>query len=123
MKSLILLQLRKSRLGFGVIFAALLASVPLALALKTGPMSPRDAVNLAMFYWALAGIPLTALILSGIAGSEAAGGQAAMTEQPLPVAQYKRLLSSLTAALLETAALTLAAWAIMGFTLPLEHLT
>ncbi len=123
MKSLILLQLRKSRLGFGVIFAALLASVPLALALKTGPMSPRDAVNLAMFYWALAGIPLTALILSGIAGSEAAGGQAAMTEQPLPVAQYKLLLSSLTAALLETAALTLAAWAIMGFTLPLEHLT
>ncbi|MCX5793855.1 MAG: hypothetical protein NTY45_16790 [Elusimicrobia bacterium] len=122
MKNLIKLQLRKSRLSFGVILAALLASVPLALGIKPGAMTPGEAVNVAMLYWALAGIPLTALILSGIAGSEAARPQAALTEQPLPVSQYRLLLSSLVAVLLQVAALALAAWAIMGFSLPLEKL-
>lgn len=122
MKNLIKLQLRKSLLSFSVILAALLASVPLALAVKSAGMKPGEAVNLAMLYWALVGIPLTALILSGIAGSEAAREQAAATEQPLPVSQYKLLLSSLTAVLLEVALLTLAAWAVMGFDLPLEKI-
>jgi len=122
MENLIKLQLRKGLLSFGVIMAALLASVPLALAIKSGAMKPGEAVNLAMLYWAMVGIPLTALILSGIAGAEAARDQAALTEQPLPVSQYKLLLSSLAAVLLEVAVLTLAAWAIMGFALPLEKL-
>ena len=122
MKDLIKLQLRKSLLSFSVIMAALLASIPLALAVKSAAMKPGEAIDLAMLYWALVGIPLTALILSGIAGSEAARDQAASTEQPLPVSQYKLLLSSLAAVLLEAAMLTLAAWAIMGFSLPLERL-
>jgi len=122
MKNLIKLQLRKSLLSFSVIMAALLASIPLALAVKSAAMKPGEAVDLAMLYWALVGIPLTALILAGIAGSEAVREQAANTEQPLPVSQYKLLLSSLLAVLLEVAVLTLAAWVIMGFALPLAEL-
>lgn len=123
MTNLLKLQFRKSLLTFGVIAAALLLSAPLALLIKPAAMKAADAVNLAMAYWALAGIPLTALILAGIAGADAAGELAAAAEQPLPVPQYKLLLSSLFVALLETMALMAAAWAIMGFALPLEDLT
>jgi len=123
MKNLIKLQLKKSFLSFAVLFGALLASVPLALAVKEKTMTPREAINLAMLYWAMAGIPLTALILSGIAGSEAAKEQARNIEQPLPVSQYKLLLSSVAAALLQLAALILAVCAILGFNLPLETLS
>lgn len=123
MTNLLKLQFRKSLMTFSVIAAALLASAPLALLIKPAAMKSAEAVKLAMLYWELAGIPLVALILSGIAGSEAAREQAALTEQPLPVSQYRLLLSSLLVALLETAALTLAAWAIMGAQLPLESLT
>lgn len=122
MKNLIKLQLKKGFLTFAVIFGTLLASVPIALAVKEKTMSPRDAINLAMLYWAFAGIPLTALLLSGIAGAEAAGDQAKNTEQPLPVSQYGLLLSSLAAVLLQVAALFLALCAILGFNLPLETL-
>lgn len=123
MKNLIKLQLKKSFLSFAVLLGALLASVPLALAVKEKTMTPREAINLAMLYWAMAGIPLTALILSGIAGADAAKEQARNTEQPLPVSQYKLLLSSVAAALLELAALILAVCAILGFNLPLETLS
>lgn len=122
MKNLIKLQLKKGFMTFAVIFGTLLASVPIALAVKEKTMSPRDAINLAMLYWAFAGIPLTALLLSGIAGAEAAGDQAKNTEQPLPVSQYGLLLSSLAAVLLQLAALFLALCAILGFNLPLETL-
>lgn len=123
MKNLIKLQLRKNLLTFTVIFGAVLATVPLALAVKASTMSAREAVNLAMFYWAVAGIPLVALILSGIAGSEASKEQARGVEQPLPVSQYRLLLSSLTAVMLQLAALGLTVAAIMDFGLPLETLT
>ena len=123
MKNLIKLQLRKSLLTFTVILGAVLAAVPLALAVKSKAMSAREAVNLAMFYWAVAGIPLVTLIFSGIAGSEAAKEQARSVEQPLPVSQYRLLLSSLTAVLLQLGALGFAVAAVMGFSLPLETLT
>jgi len=122
MKNLIKLQLKKGFLNFAVIFGTLLASVPIALAVKEKTMTPREAINLAMLYWAMAGIPLTALLLSGIGGAEAAREQARNTEQPLPVSQYSLLLSSLAAVLLEVAALFLALCAILGFNLPLETL-
>ena len=123
MKNLIILQLRKSFLSFGVILAAVLASAPLALAVKAGVMAPREAVNLAMLYWAIVGIPLTALVLSGIAGAEAASEEAKNTEQPLPVSQYGLLLSSLAAVLLELAVLLFSVWALLGFSVPLASLT
>lgn len=123
MTNLLKLQFRKSLLTFGVIAAALLLSAPLALLIKPAAMNAAEAVDLAMLYWALAGIPLTALILAGIAGADAAREQAALIEQPLPVSQYRLLLSSLAVAMLETAALTLAAWTIMGLALPLQALT
>lgn len=122
MKNLIKLQLKKGFLNFAVILGALLASVPIALAVKEKTMTPREAINLAMLYWAIAGIPLTALLLSGIRGAEAAREQARNTEQPLPVSQYSLLLSSLAAVLLEVGALFLALCAILGFNLPLETL-
>ncbi len=123
MKNLIKLQLKKSFLSFAVILGAIFASVPLALWVKAAAMTPREAINLAMLYWAAAGIPLTALILSGIAGAEAAREQARTTEQPLPVSQYGLLLSSLAAVLLELGVLILAVYAILGFNLPLETLS
>lgn len=123
MKNLIKLQLRKSLLTFTVLLGAVLAAVPLALLVKSKAISAREAVNLAMFYWAAAGIPLVTLILSGIAGSEAAREQARSVEQPLPVSQYRLLLSSLTTVLLQLGALGLVIAAIMGFGLPLETLT
>ncbi len=123
MKNLVKLQLKKNFLSFAVILAAILFSVPLALWVKAAAMTPREAINLAMLYWAAAGIPLTALILSGIAGAEAAREQARNTEQPLPVSQYGLLLSSLAAVLLELGALILAVYAILGFNLPLETLS
>jgi len=122
MKNLIKLQLKKGFLNFAVIFGTLLASVPIALAVKEKTMTPREAINLAMLYWAFAGIPLTTLLLSGIGGAEAAREQARSTEHPLPVSQYSLLLSSLAAVLLEVAALFLALCAILGFNLPLETL-
>ncbi|OGR52395.1 MAG: hypothetical protein A2049_00525 [Elusimicrobia bacterium GWA2_62_23] len=123
MTTLIKLQLRKNLLTFSVILGAVLASVPLALAIKSEGMPAHEAINLAMLYWGLAGLPLSALILSGIAGSEAAGEKARDTEQPLPVSQYRLLLSGLAAALLETFALLAVIYAILGFKLPLESLT
>lgn len=123
MKTLIKLQLKKNFLTFSVILGAVLASVPLALAIKSEGMPAHEAINLAMLYWGLAGLPLSALILSGIAGSEAAGEKARDTEQPLPVSQYRLLLTSLAAALLETFALLAVVYAILGFKLPLESLT
>ncbi len=123
MKNLIKLQLRKSLLTFTVIFGAVLAAVPLALLVKSKAMSAREAVNLAMFYWAVAGIPLVTLILSGIAGAEAGREQARNVEQPLPVSQYRLLLSSLTAVMLQLGALVFIICAILGFNLPLETLT
>jgi hypothetical protein len=123
MKTLIKLQLRKNLLTFSVILGAVLASVPLALAIKSEGMPAHEAINLAMLYWGLAGLPLSALILSGIAGAEAAGEKARDTEQPLPVSQYRLLLSGLAAALLETFALLAVIYAILGFKLPLESLT
>ncbi|MDD5209296.1 MAG: hypothetical protein PHV36_07920 [Elusimicrobiales bacterium] len=123
MKNLIKLQLKKSFLSFAVILAAILFSVPLALWVKAAAMTPREAINLAMLYWAAAGIPLVVLILSGIAGAEAAKEQARTTEQPLPVSQYGLLLSSLAAVLLELGVLILAVYAILGFNLPLETLS
>lgn len=122
MKNLIKLQLKKSFLSFAVILAAILASVPLALWVKAAAMTAREAVNIAMLYWSAAGIPLVALILSGIAGADAAKEPARNAEQPLPVSQYSLLLSSLAAALLELGALILAVCAILGFNLPLETL-
>ncbi len=123
MKNLITLQLRKSFLTFAVILGTILASVPLALWVKESAMTPKDAINLAMLFWAMAGIPITALILTGIAGTEAAQEQARNTEQPLPVSQFKLLYSSLAAALLQLAVLILAVCAILGFNLPLETLS
>ncbi len=122
MKNLIKLQLRKNLLSFAVILGAVLVSVPLALVIKSRAMSAREAVNLAMFYWAIAGIPLIAMIFSGIAGAEAAKEQSENIEQPLPVSQYSLLLSSLAATLLELAVLILAVWAILGFSIPLAVL-
>jgi len=123
MKNLIKLQLRKNFLSFAVILGAILASVPLALAVKSAGMAAREAVNLAMLYWGIAGIPLTALILSGIAGAEAAKEQARNIEQPLPVSQFSLLTSGAAAVLLQLAVLLLAVCAILGFTIPLSSLT
>jgi hypothetical protein len=122
MKNLVKLQLRKSFLSFATILGAILVSVPLALAIKSKTMPPKEAVNLAMLFWAMAGIPLTALILSGIAGAEAAKETARDTEQPLPVSQYRLLLSSLAAVLLELAIIILPVWTMLGPVLPLPEL-
>jgi len=123
MKTLIMLQLRKNSVSFRTLITAMLASIPLALLIKSGHMPSREAVNLAMFYWLLAGIPLGALALAGSSGAGAAKETAFNTEQILPVPQYTLLLSSLAAVLLQVAALILAAYAIMGFALPLAEMS
>lgn len=123
MKNLLLLQFRKNALTFGVLLAALLLSPPLAMLFKPAGAKGAEAISLAMLFWLLAGIPFSALLLAGIAGSEAAREPAALTEQPLPVSQYKVLLSGLLTAALGTAALALAAWAVSGFNVPLAKLT
>ncbi len=122
MINLIKLNFRKSRLSFAVLLLAVLASVPLSLALKANAMAAAEAINLAMVYWALVGIPLSALALSAIAGADAASGDTRSVEQPLPVSQGWLLSASAGVALLEVGALVLAVYAVMGFTLPFETL-
>jgi hypothetical protein len=123
MKTLIALQLRKNLLSFAGILTALLVSVPWMLIFGAGPLKPGMALKTLMSYWAMAGIPLAALLFASITGSEAGKAAAAAAEQPMPVSQYRLLLSSLAAALIQSAALTLLVWTFLGFHPPLDHIT
>lgn len=123
MKNLIILQFRKSRLPFLVLAGAVLLSVPAALLFRPGSLTGPEAVNIAMLFWALAGLPLAIMTLAGTAGSDAASDAARAAEQPLPESQYKQVLSGLAAAAAQTALLVLAVYAIMGFSVPLDRLT
>jgi len=116
------LNFRKSRLSFGVLLLAILSSVPLSMVLKAKAMPLSDAVGLALIFWAIVGIPLSALALSAISGAEAASESARNIEQVLPVSQGKFLSAALIVLLLQMAGLLLAAYATMGFTLPTEKL-
>jgi len=123
MKNLILLQFRKSRLPFLVLAGAVLLSVPAALLFRSATLTGPEAVNIAMLFWALAGLPLAIMTLAGTAGSDAASDAARAAEQPLPGSQYRQVLSGLAAAALQTALLVLAVYAVMGFSVPMDRLT
>lgn len=123
MKNLILLQLRKSLLPFAVMAGAVLLSVPAALLLHPRTVTGAEAVNVAMIFWALAGLPLALMALAGAAGADAASDAARAAEQPLPQSQYRQVLAALAAAAAESALLLLAVYAVMGFSVPLDKLT
>ncbi|MDD2804726.1 MAG: hypothetical protein PHV33_04170 [Elusimicrobiales bacterium] len=122
MKNLLILQFRKSRLPFLVLAGAVLLSAPAALLFRPQSITGAEAVNIAMLFWALAGLPLAIMTLAGTAGSEAASDGARAVEQPLPASQYRQVLSGLAAAAAQTALLILAVYAIMGFSVPLDKL-
>ena len=122
MKNLIILQFRKSRLPFLVLAGAVLLSVPAALLFRPDSFTGAEAVNIAMLFWALAGLPLAIMTLAGTAGSDAASDASRAAEQPLPASQYRQVLSGLAAAAAQTALLLLAIYAIMGFSVPLDKL-
>ncbi len=123
MKNMLALQFRKSRLTFLVMLGAVLLSAPAAMLFHPRSMTGPEAVNLAMLFWALAGLPLAIMTLAGTAGSDAASEAARAAEQPLPESQYGQVLSALAAALAGTALLMLAVFAIMGFSVPMDKLT
>lgn len=123
MKNLIILQFRKSRLPFLVLAGTVLLSVPAALLFRPGSLTGPEAVNIAMLFWALAGLPLAIMTLAGTAGSDAASDASRAAEQPLPAGQYRQVLAGLAAAAVQTALLVLAIYAIMGFSVPLDRLT
>jgi hypothetical protein len=123
MKNLIMLQFRKSLLPFLVLAGAVLLSVPAALLFHPAAMAGAEAVNIAMLFWALAGLPLAIMTLAGTAGSDAASDAARAAEQPLPASQYSQVLSGLAAAAAQTALLILAVYAVMGFSVPMDKLT
>ncbi|OGR81788.1 MAG: hypothetical protein A2X32_09915 [Elusimicrobia bacterium GWC2_64_44] len=122
MKNLIILQFRKSRLPFLVMAGAVLLSAPAALLFRPSSMTGAESVNIAMLFWALAGLPLALMTLAGTAGSDAASDAARAAEQPLPESQYRQVLGGLAAAALQAALLVLAVYAIMGFAVPLDKL-
>lgn len=122
MKNLIILQFKKSRLPFLVLAGAVLLSVPAALLFRPDTLTGPEAVNIAMLFWALAGLPLAIMTLAGTAGSDGASDGARAAEQPLPASQYRQVLSGLAAAAAESALLLLAIYAIMGFSVPLDKL-
>ena len=123
MKNLIILQFRKSLLPFLVLAGAVLLSVPAALLLRPDTLTGPEAVNIAMLFWALAGLPLAIMALAGTAGSAAASDPSRAAEQPLPESQYRQVLSALAAAAAEAALLLLAVYAVMGFSVPMDKLT
>jgi len=123
MKNLIILQFRKSLLPFLVLAGAVLLSAPAALLFRTQSVTGAEAVNIAMLFWALAGLPLAIMTLAGPAGSDAASDAARAVEQPLPESQYRQVLSALAVAAAQTALLILAVYAIMGFSVPMDKLT
>lgn len=123
MKNLIMLQFRKSRLPFLVLAGAVLLSVPAALLFRPETLTGPEAVNIAMLFWALAGLPLALMTLAGTAGSDASSDTARAAEQLLPASQYRQVLSGLAAAAAEGALLVLAVYAIMGFSVPMDKLT
>lgn len=123
MKNLILLQFRKSLQPFLVLAGALLLSVPAALLFRPHTVTGAEAVNVAMIFWALAGLPLAIMALAGAAGADAASDAARAAEQPLPQSQYRQVLAGLAAAAAESALLLLAVYAVMGFSVPLDKLT
>ncbi len=122
MKNLIILQFRKSLLPFLVLAGAVLLSVPAALLFRPDTMTGPEAVNIAMLFWALAGLPLAIMTLAGTAGSDGASDAARSAEQLLPESQYRQILSGLAAAAVQTGLLILAVYAIMGFSVPLDKL-
>ncbi|HCC46871.1 MAG TPA: hypothetical protein DEQ38_01950 [Elusimicrobia bacterium] len=122
MKNLIILQFRKSLLPFSVLAGAVLLSVPAALLFRPDSLTGPEAVNIAMLFWALAGLPLAIMALAGAAGSDASSDAARASEQPLPESQYRQVLAGLAAAAAQTALLILAIYAIMGFSVPLDKL-
>lgn len=123
MKNLIILQFRKSLLPFVVLAGAVLLSVPAALLFRPDTLTGPEAINIAMLFWALAGLPLALVTLAGTAGSDAASDGARAAEQLLPASQYRQVLSGLAAAAAEAALLILAVYAIMGFSVPMDRLT
>jgi hypothetical protein len=123
MKNLIILQFRKGLLPFLVLAGAVLLSVPAALLLRPDTLTGPEAVNIAMLFWALAGLPLAIMALAGTAGSDAASDPSRAAEQPLPESQYRQVLSALAAAAAEAALLLLAVYAVMGFSVPMDKLT
>ena len=62
MKNLIILQFRKSRLPFLVMAGAVLLSAPAALLFRPSSMTGAESVNIAMLFWALAGLPLALMM-------------------------------------------------------------
>ena len=123
MKNLIILQFTKSRLPFLVLAGAVLLSVPAALLFRPPSITGPEAVNIAMLFWALVGLPLAIMTLAGTAGSDAASDASRAAEQPLPASQYRQVLSGLAAAAAESALLLLAVYAVMGFSVPMDKLT
>ncbi|MDA8131097.1 MAG: hypothetical protein M0011_06285 [Elusimicrobia bacterium] len=123
MKNMLTLQFRKSRLTFLVMLGAVLLSVPAAMLFHPRSMTGPEAVNLAMLFWALAGLPLAIMTLAGTAGSDAASDGARAAEQPLPESQYRQVFSALAAALAQAALLIAVVYALMGFSLPFDRLT
>jgi hypothetical protein len=122
MKTLIILQFRKSLLPFLVLAGAVLLSAPAALLFRPHAMTGPEAVNIAMLFWALAGLPLAIMTLAGTAGSDASSDAARAAEHPLPASQYRQVLSGLAAAAAEALLLILAVYAIMGFSVPMDKL-
>jgi len=123
MKNLIRLQFRKSLLPFLVLAGAVLLSVPAALLLRPDTLTGPEAVNIAMLFWALAGLPLALMTLAGTAGSDAASDSSRAAEQLLPESQYRQVLSGLAVAAAESALLLLSVYAVMGFSVPMDKLT
>ena len=97
MKTYFLLSLRKARLAAAGLLAAFVFSLLIApRSGRSAGVAPRQALDAALLFWAVLGVPLAALILGGSGGAETRAG--ADLEAPLPLSPTRRALGALAAA-------------------------
>ena len=117
MRTYFLLSLRKAKLAAAGLAAGFVFSLLIAPRCgRSASVAPRQAVDAALLFWAVLGVPLAALILGGSGGAETRA--AAELEGPLPLTAERRALLALAAAfaiLLGLAALVAATAAALGW--------
>ncbi|MBI5208618.1 MAG: hypothetical protein HY927_01435 [Elusimicrobia bacterium] len=99
MKELILLELRKQRLAFIGLAAAVVASVPMvALGARWAHAGVREPLSALMLFWTLMGLPGVAALFGATAGAGLRAEPAASAESVLPLPPQRRALAALAAA-------------------------
>jgi hypothetical protein len=103
---MLLLELRKQKLGFVGLAAAFVVTIPLArLGAAFGHVDQRAAIDAMFLFWTLVGLPAAAALLGAAAGAGLRAEPAAAAESVLPVPPARRAAAALAAAAVQLAAL------------------